>query len=57
MKYIITMETANGTQYLGSDGWEQDKANAVEFEHEQAIAIYSTLKDIRTGESLDYEEA
>ena len=32
-------------------------ANAVEFEHEQAIAIYSTLKDIRTGESLDYEEA
>ncbi len=57
MKYIITMETANGKQYLGSDGWKQDRGNAVEFGHEQAIAIYSTLQDIRTGESLDYEEA
>lgn len=57
MEYVITMETANGKVFLGDIGWSDDRRDALTFEHEQAMGIYFTLQDGRTGTSLDYEEA
>lgn len=56
--YIITLTTAaNDTQFLGNDDWEADRANAVLFTLEQAIAVTTALEDMRTSLPVDYEEA
>ena len=54
--YIITLTTAaNDTQFLGNDDWEADRANAVLFTLEQAIAVTTALEDMRTSLPVDYE--